>query len=180
MWQVHINSMSFSCHLCGKWVADLMENNLSILEIIKQKTYHGTQPFRVQINLGNRFIDIDKLFEHGIGLYAGQVILQVKDFSRYDFIKEGSLRPGFYVPLFDLSGGRGTLPAEWIKPLDGVYCGYAGGLGPHNLEEQLEKLAEVVGDREIWVDMETHIRDTEEVFSLAKVETCLEIIQKWT
>lgn len=31
--------------------------------------------------------------------------------------------------LFDTSGGRGILTKEWPKPIPGVFCGYAGGLG---------------------------------------------------
>src|SRR5262245_10120922 len=50
---------------------------------------------------------------------------------------------------------EGVVPAHWPAPIEGVYCGYAGGLGPDTLQEPLEKIATKVGDRTIWIDMET-------------------------
>lgn len=77
--------------------------------------------------------------------------------------------------LYDLSHGAGLLPSEWPKPLDYCKVGYAGGLGPRNLKDQIKKIEAVVGDREIWIDMETHVR-TMEKFDIDKVRQCLEIV----
>lgn len=57
------------------------------------------------------------------------------------------------MSLFDTSSGFGILPEKWPELLPELYCGYAGGLGPDNLQEQLEKIESVIGDNEIWVDM---------------------------
>ena len=40
----------------------------------------------------------------------------------------------------DKSGGAGIVPEEWSEPI-AWYNGYAGGLGPQNLEEQLSLIA---------------------------------------
>lgn len=45
------------------------------------------------------------------------------------------------VALYDSSGGRGILPNSYRLPV-GDFCGYSGGLGPDNLEEQLPKILE--------------------------------------
>ena len=42
--------------------------------------------------------------------------------------------------LFDGSHGAGVTPAEWSTPYPGVYNGYGGGLGPHNLSAAIEKI----------------------------------------
>lgn len=77
--------------------------------------------------------------------------------------------------LYDLSHGAGVLPTNWPAPLDDIYCGYAGGLSPENVKEQLKKLEPIVGDREIWIDAETHLRsDDDLVFDLKKVRAFLE------
>lgn len=106
----------------------------------------------------------------------------------------------FEVPncrgLFDVSGGAGVLPDEWPKPiyldvfpgLDGegeeqhAYHGYAGGLGPHNLAEQIPRILEAAAGTEhtregrIWIDMETHVRSGRDTqFDMNKVRKCLEI-----
>lgn len=78
--------------------------------------------------------------------------------------------------IFDLSHGDGILPKAWPFPIDGVHCTYAGGLSPDNIGEQLERIAEVAGDSEISIDMETHVRSPNErgdVLDLDKVERCL-------
>lgn len=78
-------------------------------------------------------------------------------------------------PLFDTSGGAGRLPKEWPKPIWN-YCGYAGGLGPDNLEHELGRIREAAGDARIWIDMETKVRsDDDQKFDLGKVEQCLKI-----
>jgi len=86
------------------------------------------------------------------------------------------------VPLFDISGGAGILPAQWPKPqymstdTDHCYHGYAGGLGPDNLETQLPLIAEAAGNTRIWIDMETRVRSSDDrQFDLQKVRRCLEI-----
>lgn len=86
------------------------------------------------------------------------------------------------VPLFDISGGAGVLPATWPRPQymktdeAHVYHGYAGGLGPENLAEQLPLIAEAAGDARIWIDMETRVRsNNDRLFDLDKVERCLQI-----
>ena len=63
--------------------------------------------------------------------------------------------------------------ASYVEPL---YCGYAGGLGPDSLEEQLPKIAEAASEARIWIDMETRVRsDDDQQFDLKKVRRCLEI-----
>lgn len=78
--------------------------------------------------------------------------------------------------LFDASRGQGVSPGAWPAPIDGINCGYAGGLGPDNLAEQLERIAAVAGDSEVWIDMESGVRtDDGEKLDFAKVARCLEI-----
>lgn len=75
--------------------------------------------------------------------------------------------------LYDLSHGAGVLPDKWEKPLEGIFTGYAGGLSPDNLEQELKKLDEVVTEP-IWIDAETWLR-TNDLFDLDKVVKFLEI-----
>lgn len=77
--------------------------------------------------------------------------------------------------LHDLSHGEGRLPGEWPAPLPGVYTGYAGGLSPENVAEQVEKIMQVTGDLPFWIDAETHLRsDDGKRFDLDKVVRFLE------
>jgi hypothetical protein len=82
-----------------------------------------------------------------------------------------------YSVLFDGSGGRGEEAAGgWPLPLTGIKCGYAGGLGPSNLESKLKDLKLIAGMTDVWVDMESKIRhvDNEEddYIDLSKCLSC--------
>lgn len=59
--------------------------------------------------------------------------------------------------LFDASHGAGVSPGEWPQRLEDFYCGYAGGLGPDNVAEELPRIAEAAGGYEHWIDMETKV-----------------------
>jgi len=65
---------------------------------------------------------------------------------------------------------------EYGKPL---LCGYAGGLNPDNIEQELIKIEAVVGDAEIWIDMESGIRNKKDELDLEKCERVLAIAERW-
>lgn len=74
--------------------------------------------------------------------------------------------------LFDSSGGRGALAVQWPTPLPNKTCGYAGGLGPDNVEIELPKIFEASHGRPFWIDMESRVR-TDEKLDLSKCEQVL-------
>lgn len=75
--------------------------------------------------------------------------------------------------LLDESKGTGRVLGSVCAPpeLDGVYCGFAGGLGPENISRALSAIE--LGGREYWADMESGIR-TDNRFDLEKVRLVLE------
>lgn len=77
--------------------------------------------------------------------------------------------------LFDSSLGRGVVPSQWPAPLAEkglpVYCGYAGGISPDNVENLVPQIQQVCS-RPYWIDMEKGVR-TDNQFDLAKVELVL-------
>jgi hypothetical protein len=77
--------------------------------------------------------------------------------------------------LFDSSAGSGTRPKSWPAPLDGFFCGYAGGITPESYEEDLEKMRKVVPvNMAISTDLESGVR-TDDIFDLIKATRILEI-----
>ena len=102
--------------------------------------------------------------------------------------KQGLENGDEFRAIFDLSHGAGILPTVWPQPFRDVLCTYAGGLGPENLREQLEKINhELSGDsdevpytQEIAIDMETRVRtDDDKFLDLKKVEACFKIVEQW-
>jgi hypothetical protein len=82
-----------------------------------------------------------------------------------------------HAVLFDGSSGLGILPTAWPSALRGLDCGYAGGLGPETLRDQLPRIAAAVGDGgAIWIDMEASLR-VEDRFDLERVRAVLELLR---
>ena len=79
--------------------------------------------------------------------------------------------------LVDSSGGRGLLPTCWERPETAKAVGFAGGLTPDNLAEELPKIA-AVAKGEWWLDMETSLRDENDWFSVPKALKVMEIWRK--
>lgn len=60
--------------------------------------------------------------------------------------------------LFDTSFGRGSTPRAWPPlPKEGAFCGYSGGIAPHNVRQKLEQIAAPPGSV-YWIDMESGVR----------------------
>ncbi len=169
--------VSLSGHLCGKWVRDVLIGKTGDLSM----SLNGLEYMfgRIQINT------------HGISekkdLYAFCRVVEM--LNRAVLIQMDGENDGMYkylrqqdcdiYPFFDLSHGCGVLPESWPRPMNRRYGGYGGGLGPDNLEKQLERIAAIVGSRPFWVDMETKVRsDDDKQFDLNKVVACLEIGKK--
>jgi hypothetical protein len=78
--------------------------------------------------------------------------------------------------LFDASGGRGVVREEWPAHLGGWACGYAGGLGPDNLRDELPRIAAAAGAFPYWIDMESKLRDGVDQFSLVLAHRALDAV----
>lgn len=73
--------------------------------------------------------------------------------------------------LIDNSGGRGVSPERWERVQTDKPVGFAGGLGPDNLVQELPRIG-VVARPGAWVDMEGKLR-VEDWFDQAVAERCL-------
>ena len=171
-----------SCHICGSWVRDLLKGDDTVfqempflLDIFNrfQLNFHAE---KVSCDLG-AFINLLNKYptKHFIFQIDGENGNKIFD----EVLKTNSPGRNFDAyPLFDISGGQGILPDEWPSFIKSAgYNGYAGGLGPENLREQLEKIQDTVDeDDRIWIDMETKVRSNNDfTFDLEKVEKCLKI-----
>jgi hypothetical protein len=176
-------TMNLSAHLCGRWVRDLVLYADFSWKAAYREFYGIFQ--RIQLNFHGEYhrrvtgFDTVLLDEspmramHGMPERPGkQFILQcdgVNDAAAEELVPWVNA-----VPLFDTSGGAGQLPEEWPDAWPGVYCGYAGGLGPDNLQEELRRIERAAGKERIWIDMERRVRsDDDRQFDLDKVRRVL-------
>lgn len=171
------HEIKLSCHLCGKYVRELTHgNNLAMREL--GFVWNIFQ--RIQLNF------------HAIPHIATESLNGIlQDWSDKEFIFQYdnvnneiahlAIKRGIDCSiLFDTSGGAGILPNSWPEPIEEIKCGYAGGISPENIEEQMKLINNIVGEKQTWIDMETHVRSNNDYqFDLEKVEKCLEIASKF-
>jgi hypothetical protein len=167
-----------SLHVCGSWVREMLMGTVNIPRWI----IPGFG--RIQLNFHEDKTKCKPAAFHNalFSLGAQQFIFQIDGAIGNKHLESLHANDGYAsyvdaVPLFDISGGAGILPTEWPKPMfTDQYHGYAGGLGPDNLEQQLPLIAAAAGETRIWIDMETRVRSDDDLqFDLAKVRRCLEI-----
>lgn len=168
------DNVQLSVHLCGAYVREFcMGDSKFQTELMDVWGMFN----RVQVNTHGIFHDFDKnaMLQVMQNNHTKEFIFQRDDVNN-NLLEVAVARDMKCSTLFDLSHGAGLLPDEWPMPLPKVKCGYAGGLGPQNLREQIELIQSKVGGTEIWIDMETHVRSTnDKIFDLKKVARCLEI-----
>lgn len=174
LWKAASQGLQLSAHLCGRWVRDLV-----LKATPSWWTEHGdfTKAFaRVQLNFHGEYHKAALGFVQTLREHPHDYIFQhdgvndglISSFTRKDHLK--------VFPLFDRSGGAGLSPKEWPRPI-WHYSGYAGGLGPDNLREELDRILQVARGHRIWIDMETKIRSNDDkMFDLDKVVRCLELV----
>lgn len=173
-------SLKLSLHLCGEYVKEVLNG------IVKPVFDEIGTPFarfkRMQLNThGELHQYSETLLPYNLTLFPDkELIVQYDDVNRKIFLALLTGARAFeatnFSTLFDLSHGEGRVPKNWSFPIEGVKCGYAGGLTPDNLAEQLELISRVAQNAEIWIDMETGVR-TNNNLDLAKVDKALYVCQ---
>lgn len=173
--------LNTSAHLCGKWVDDAIGGNLTFFT--GSEDVSGFRRF--QLNMGasrlKQAVNNERLIE-AVTRQCRQAIFG----GNYDGVTldVSEFKSKAIYPLFDASGGKGIETKDWPKPFydhngDPLFCGYAGGLGPDNIADELHRISEVVGDAEIWVDMESKIRSKQDNFDVEKCEKVLQAALPW-
>jgi hypothetical protein len=159
----------FAAHLCGGHSRLLLATASTMLDPMLRDHFS-----RVQINTAYVGIDPAAIAEWAESIEV-QPILQCRE--TFPLHPEVSW-------LFDASGGRGKLPEAWPaapRTLSGVgkppVVGYAGGLSPHNIAEQLPLISAAAGDSPYWIDMESGVR-TDDRFDLVKCRAVCDAVYR--
>jgi hypothetical protein len=166
-------------HLCGRHVNDLvLRGDFTWLYLYPDEL---TKLFkRIQINFHGMEYDPARSFLPRIEDEPFQFIFQQDD--KNNWIYQEAIDDGLknVFPLFDVSHGAGVLPEDnsWPIRKKTEFMGYAGGLGPDNIREQLALIDKAAGNHgPFWIDMETKVRSNRDrKFDLDKVnQVCKEI-----
>lgn len=185
--------LNLSAHVCGRWVRDICEGRWTLLA---ERPDTFTLFDRMQLNFRSHLPKINHVdFLRGLAAQAESTLSGTEFIFQLGSLGDDILLKAHAVGIdavgvFDTSGGTGVLPDAWpapdtLPPPEGEYgihhlgsAGYAGGLSPDNLAEQLPLIAEKVGDVPVWIDVESKVR-TDEVLDMAKVRRFLKAAEPW-
>lgn len=165
-------------HFCGSGTYNLLNENLEELDLLKAITKRNG---RIQLNFNQtkKPINIENLKKLILSEPKTTFITQHNQSN--NLLWNNFIDLPNYAILFDSSGGNGISCNEWPKPLP-VSCGYAGGLGPNNIKEELQKISSVVAKTTIWIDMENKLRNLDkngiDWLNIEFCEQCIRQISK--
>lgn len=180
-----------AAHLCGKEVlARLIAEDIQLAEELReyQRIQLNFNAKRMDESILKGLIDITKsgFYKHKAGVRT-QFITQFNDANQditILFNQAHRNNPDIHRILFDASGGLGKSPEVWPKPFPNKLCGYAGGLGPDNITEELDSIRKTMRSQstkihpDLWIDMESKLR-TNEDFDLTKVQEVAAKVKRW-
>mmetsp|Transcript_36496 Transcript_36496/g.56072 ORF Transcript_36496/g.56072 Transcript_36496/m.56072 type:complete len:205 (+) Transcript_36496:391-1005(+) len=153
----------------------LLEGENAVDTFVKMAASFPNVEFIVQQN------DETKPLWEGLLLLASQKDTSIGGDGDDDYIG-GTLPPNISM-LLDESKGTGVMRSTWPSPPTEYRVGYAGGIGPTNIEEVLSKIQSVAKGRSVWIDMESSLRtkqknDSNDVFDLDKCRSCITAVLK--
>ncbi len=172
-WKGKIPSYSTSLHLCGSAIEKYLDKDQYLVDLVNQFD-------RVQLNFSMDKFKPDELTEKLFALEKVVDSVTVLQFNKSkaafveSFTKQVKLPSRLlYNILFDGSGGFGRVLEAPQKPIDGFYCGYAGGIGPETVLDIITKIDKVVGNEYYYIDMESKIREDDYL----SIDKCIEVVK---
>lgn len=163
--------LHLSCHFCGTMATGIVKGDFSVMDNLLPPSDLFRIFERCQLN-----VNADGMFGQlrRVKPFANlqEVIVQMHSSELFREFCKGTLPDGVSY-LLDTSGGRGIDTPIQVVDAPGIHVGYAGGIGPDNVEEKLRTLLEYPSDGRFWIDMETRVRDDDDWLDLDKVEQVL-------
>lgn len=160
--------LNLSAHFCGTSALDIVRGKrFKAMELIQS----GQKLFRrCQLNLfaGDYFTELRRLQPIQ---FFDEIIMQMHTPELCERFLQGE-HPKNMSYLLDASGGQGIDTSIQVLNVPTVHIGYAGGIGPENVEEKLRLLLDSDNKGRFWIDMETRVR-TDEWLDLDKVEAVM-------
>lgn len=174
--------VNVAIHLCGASAYEAIQGGPVANTLIRLVTARGG---RIQLNISgaaydtmgdNAELEFRKLHERWPetkfilqhSARTSKLISSLEDIDNVTF-------------LHDWSGGRGLRVCSWSPPPTRKPYGYAGGIGPDTVKDDLASIATVTDREDLWIDMETKLRtdSPESDFDLRKCRKVLRASAPW-
>lgn len=181
--------LNLSLHVCGYYVRQLLMGNDKFTRELGGEVVNLFRRIQINTHCEPHEWNLPALADYIRANENKEFIFQVDGDGRNEAMAK--ILPFDYnlknvAYLLDRSHGAGVSPEFWpMPPLANFSTGYAGGLGPDNLQNEIDRIAASVAVRtdfkaDWWIDMETKVRSNQDQqFDLDKVRQVLTIAQPW-
>lgn len=169
------DKLHLSGHLCGRWTRDLLKGEFTFPYV---DIWNAFDRIQLNFNAEKSEIQIEK-FIALLNKLNKRFIFQWN--GRNNELIELARSEGVNISaLYDISGGKGVDPESWPHRINGIHCGYAGGLGPQNIVEKIREIDRAAGNGLVWIDMESKVRDAStNLMDPASVLFCLQAAEEF-
>ena len=177
----------FAMHINGQWCNDICNGKIPdelrpMFDARWLFENHAHLVSRIQLNMPAD--TAKKLNPHVLksvieSFPNQEFIIQYNDNTK-DAVRKLNETGVWFTTLYDASGGRGILPKSWDAPVRADRpMGYAGGLSPENVKENLTKISSHVSLLDdIWVDAEGKLK-TDDKFDVARAIQYVKNVKSW-
>jgi hypothetical protein len=160
-------------HVCGAGVSQLLDGERVVCRLADQLRARGG---RVQLDFDAARSEVDLGRLRQLMLTHPDIVFITRHNDANKAVSQALAGVPNHAILFDSSVGRGLSPQSWQRAAESIPCGYAGGLGPETLGQQLPRIYEAADKATFWIDMEERLRDEHDRFSMSLARKCLEIV----
>ena len=166
--------INVALHLNKDWVEKFCAGEVvpELKELLQLRYYNGDKFIkRVQLNfkIGREKAPNFEVLHKMILQYCDHRFILSYNENNAELINRIYKAGVIFDNLFDSSFGKGIEPTNRESPVfKGILQGYAGGLGPDNIAEELRKLKIIDGN--IYVDAQKKLEDENEHLDLEKAK----------
>lgn len=156
-------------HVCGRAVQEIVAGAPDLLDLAA-----GFD--RVQINFNHSRTPMDVARLDAFIEDLGKPVITQHNAANGPLTH--AIRAKNHMILFDSSGGMGVRADAWPEPINGKTCGFAGGIGPTTVDEDLVAIA-AIAKGDFWIDMEGALR-VDDRFDLDRCEQVLGVVDAFS
>ena len=178
-------NMNLAAHLCGQHANELLDGDDAFVKVLLDWGFQRSQINATAINGVDMSFNPSKAANNLISIAqkypAMEFIIQQNEETRplwQEIIDQGAF-PANISMLLDESKGTGTqMNEKSLPPPPSDYnVGYAGGIGPSNIQHVLKTVLNLANGKAVWIDMESSLRSINDygvdIFDLDKCNSCI-------
>jgi phosphoribosylanthranilate isomerase len=174
------STMKLAAHLCSSRVNQVLEGNDEFVSQLSQWEFQRVQINATAVNgvditnLAGSVCKVMKVIQDHPEL---EFIIQRNDETKalWEGLLDAGLPPNVSM-LLDESKGTGKTASSWPSPPSDYLIGYAGGIGPHNIDQVITDVLRAAQDRQIWIDMESSLRSIKNDRDVFDLDKCYSVI----